>query len=80
VVYDKSSKEPLKNAVIRIFDQKFNKLLETQVTDVKGRYAFLVGKNIYFISSNKEGYASALIKPLDLTQKFVAVDVGMVKK
>jgi hypothetical protein len=47
IVYDQKNKEPLGASVIRIFDIKFNKLLETQVTDRKGRYAFLVGKNQY---------------------------------
>ncbi len=41
IVYDAENKAPLHQAVVRIFDTKFNKLLETQVTDRKGRYAFL---------------------------------------
>ena len=53
IVYDEKSKKPLQNVVARIFDAKYNKLLETQVTDVRGRYAFLVGQNTYYVTFEK---------------------------
>jgi len=81
IVYDEKTKEPLIHAIVRIFDTKFNKLLETQVTDGKGRYAFLVGKNIYQLLTEKAGYQSKQIKPVDLVQKeqIVNLDVGLKK-
>ncbi len=82
IVYDEKSKKMLDYAVVRIFDTKFNKLLETQVTDRKGRYAFLVGPNVYQLLVEKDGYQPAEIKPVDLTQKeeIVNLDVGLLKK
>ena len=81
IIYDQKSKNPLHYAVVRIFDTKFNKLLETQVTDSKGRYAFLVGNNKYELLAEKEGYQKKQIKPVDLIKKeeIVNLDVGLQK-
>jgi hypothetical protein len=68
--------------VVRIFDIKFNKLLETQVTDAKGRYSFLVGQNEYQLLTEKPGYQSREVKPVDLVknEEIVNLDVGLNKK
>lgn len=47
---------PIAQAVVRVFDKQYNKLLDTQVTDEKGRYAFLVGKNDYYLMVEKSGF------------------------
>ena len=65
IVYAKDTGRPLSRVVARIFEPKYNKLLETQVTDSKGRYAFLLGANEYFAIFNKEGYQTTEIKPID---------------
>jgi len=81
IVYDEKSKEPLTYAIVRILDIRFNKLLETQVTDTRGRYAFLVGKNQYQLLTEKEGYQKKEIKPVDLFKKetIVNLDIGLAK-
>lgn len=81
IIYDQADKKPLHYAIVRIFDTKFNKLLETQVTDSAGRYSFLVGQNQYQLLAEKEGYQSREVKPLDLTQKeeIVNLDLGLTK-
>ncbi|MEY4723381.1 MAG: hypothetical protein RLZZ324_894, partial [Candidatus Parcubacteria bacterium] len=56
-VHDLKTRRPLQNAIVRIFDTRFNKLLETQVTDILGRYGFLVGENTYVVTYEKPGYA-----------------------
>ena len=56
IIKDSEVKRPLSRAVVRVFDTKFNKLLETQVTDSKGRYAFLVGNSQYYVTAEKPGY------------------------
>lgn len=56
IVYDTATKYPLANAVIRLFTKEYNKLVSTQVTDKKGRYAFLVGPSNYYMTIEKEGY------------------------
>ena len=68
VVYDAKKRVKLERVVVRIFDKKFNKLLETQVTDADGRYGFIASKNIYYITAEKKGYA-----------KFVSPDVNMLE-
>jgi hypothetical protein len=81
-VYDKETKEPLKQAVVRIFDLRFKKLLEVQVTDRKGRYAFLVGDNQYQLLSEKPGYEQETVAPVDLIKKdkIINLDIGLEKK
>jgi uncharacterized repeat protein (TIGR01451 family) len=81
IVYDAKTKEPLGSSVVRIFDMKFNKLLETQVTDSKGRYSFLVGQNQYQMLAEKPGYQNKEVKPVDLVKKeeIVNLDVGLNK-
>lgn len=79
VVFDKATHAPLEHAVIRIFDTQYNKLLETQVTDAKGRYAFLVGKNEYYVMVERQGYEKFISKPIAIEAgdegSLLAVDI-----
>ena len=68
IVYDAETKQPIKHAVMRVFDTRFNKLLETQVTDGQGRYSFLVGKNMYQLAAGRAGYADMRIARVDATK------------
>lgn len=85
VVYDEDSYRPLSNVVVRIFESKFNKLLETQVTDIRGRYAFLVGNNVYYVTFEKPGYQKQQKGPVDFVKtapktpeaKVIALDVKL---
>jgi hypothetical protein len=81
IVYDARTKAPLSSSVVRIFDLKFNKLLETQVTDSNGRYSFLVGKNEYQLLTEKPGYLTREVKPVDLVEneEIVNLDVSLDK-
>ena len=56
IVYDTDGKKPLAKAVVRIFDKKFNKLLETQITSSDGTYGFLAAKSVYYLTAEKAGY------------------------
>jgi hypothetical protein len=69
-VYDATNTVPLSHAVVRIFDVRYKKLLETQVADRAGRFGFLVGQSDYSLDALKEGYrfpASQKIKSSDYT-------------
>lgn len=68
VVTEEGSGKSIKNAVVRIFDKQYNKLLETQVTDSKGRYGFLANKNRYFVTADKRGYQRYVSEEIDLTR------------
>ena len=69
------------NTVVRLFEPKYNKLVETTLTDNLGRYAFVLGPNEYFVSFNKGGYKESRIRPLNYRDKKeptpVVVDVPM---
>ncbi len=64
VVKDSATGKPLDQAVVRVFDTQYNKLLETQITDDQGRYSFLVGKNQYYIMVEKPGFQSLTTEPI----------------
>jgi hypothetical protein len=69
IVYDKKTHKPLARAVTRIYDTTYNKLLETRITDGRGRYAFLVDSNSYYVTAEHPGYVPTTTPPLDLTNK-----------
>ncbi|MBI4713840.1 hypothetical protein HY771_01495 [Candidatus Uhrbacteria bacterium] len=66
IVYDENTKRPLENVIARIFEPRYNKLLDTQMTDNKGRYAFLLGPSEYYAVFEKGGYKSTQVRPIDL--------------
>jgi len=61
VIRDAVHKRPIEKAVVRIFDARFNKLLETQITSPKGRYAFVVNRGVYRIRIEKAGYKTIVL-------------------
>lgn len=73
IVYDDKSRKPLGSVIVRIFDKKFNKLLETQVTDSRGNYGFFAQKNVYFITAEKPGYEKYKSDDIDLSKQETAV-------
>ncbi len=77
IVYDKKTGRPVSNVVARIFEPKYNKLLETQVTDSKGRYSFLLGPAEYYAVFEKEGYRSTQVSPIDFSKDKEAKDFSM---
>ena len=81
IVFDASNRRPVGNAVVRLFEPKYNKLVETTLTDTLGRYSFLVGPNEYFVRTDKEGYDQHIIRPIDFRQKTepdaIAIDVPL---
>ncbi len=83
IVYDKKSGKPLAQTVVRIFETQFNKLLGSQLSDSKGRYAFLTGRNIYYVTAEKEGYETGKTSEIDLRAEkkveLVAPDIPMSK-
>ena len=86
IVYDQQTKRPIRNAIVRVFEARYNKLLETRVTDLRGRYAFLVGNNVYYVTYEKPGYQKKQVGPLDLVaakkkeDQLVANDIGLVSE
>lgn len=66
IIYDATTRKPLGSAIVRIFDKKFNKLLETQVTTPKGRYGFFASKSLYFVTAEKPGFEKYRTEDINL--------------
>jgi uncharacterized repeat protein (TIGR01451 family) len=60
--------KPLKQAVVRVVESDYNKILDSQVTDAKGRYAFLVGQNRYFVTAEHSGHQPIKTDVMDFTK------------
>ncbi len=83
IVYESKTKSPVGLTVARIFETEYNKLLETQVTDGRGRYSFLVGSNAYYVTFSKPGFEPKRTETVDLRGAkeggAVGLDVGLDK-
>ncbi len=69
IVYDQATGRPLSNVIARVFEPKYNKLLETTVTDSRGHYTFLLGPNEYYAVFEKAGFQTEVIRPIDYSKK-----------
>ena len=56
VVFDSTTGQPIKSAIVRVFAREFDKLKESQVTDSFGRFGFLLDIGDYYIHVTKPGY------------------------
>jgi len=65
-VKDEKTGRPLSRAVVRLFSSPYNKLVETRVTDKAGRYNFVVGQNVFYLTATSQGYWKTESFPLDL--------------
>ncbi|MBU2566637.1 carboxypeptidase regulatory-like domain-containing protein [Patescibacteria group bacterium] len=73
VVLDAKTKKPVYQAIVRVFDKKYNKLLETQITDKQGRYGFFADNNVYYITIEKPGFDKYTSPDIDLASRKEAV-------
>ena len=77
-VYGPNGK-PVKGAVVRLFEPKFNKLIESTITDAKGRFAFLVGPNTYYLRVEDKQLGTKTTDKIDYSKnngaQFVTVHV-----
>ncbi|MFA7315115.1 MAG: Ig-like domain-containing protein [Candidatus Magasanikbacteria bacterium] len=64
-----TQEKPLSNVVVRVFDAMFNKLVETAVSDRKGRYAILLGPSKYYVTYEKEKYEKKKSPLLDFSSE-----------
>ena len=54
-VYDSITKQPLDPAYVTLFDEA-GQAMETSITDIDGRYNFIVSPGTYFLSAQKTDY------------------------
>lgn len=69
IIADAHTRRPIVRAIVRLYDQVYDRLLETYVTDGRGRYGFLVGKNIYKVVVQAKGYRDSKLEKIDATKK-----------
>lgn len=62
VVYNSLDRRPIRSAVVRIFNQKYHELLETQISDGRGQFGFLVGPDDYVLTVDKPSFIFPSIK------------------
>ena len=67
LIRDEKTGKPVPNAVVRVFSVEYNKLLETKVSDARGRYAFLVGSSRYYVTAEKPGYQRGKSRAVDFS-------------
>ncbi len=82
ILFDQKTKKPLANVIVRIFDKKFNKLLETQITDINGKYGFFVRRNVYYLTAEKNGYEKYTSPDIDLSamdEAMVDLNISLIK-
>jgi|GEM_PF-4196875 len=67
VVLDGEKEHPLDRVVVRVFDAVYNKLVDTKVTDKKGRYAALVGPSTYYVTYEHEHHEKKQSEKIDFS-------------
>ncbi len=68
IVYDSATGRPLSQVIARVLEPTYNKVLETTVTDTRGRFTFLLGPNEYYAVFQKPGFEQAELRPIDFTK------------
>ena len=67
IVIDYETGDPVASAVVRLYDAETKQLIDSHVTDRKGMYGFLAGKNVYNITVEAPGYDKETVHDIDLT-------------
>jgi len=57
VVYDALTKLPIDLATVRLLDANTKKIIQSRVTDIKGRFLFIVDSGEYILQITKNGFA-----------------------
>lgn len=69
-VYNTLTKEPIDLAIVRLFNKETNKLVESFITDSKGRYYFLAEPDTeYYLSVKRDGFVFPGQLPVDVNKR-----------
>ncbi len=66
IVRDSVTGAPVGNAVIRLFEPKYNKLIDTTLADARGRYIFSLGASKYILSCSAPGYETSTLNDVEV--------------
>jgi hypothetical protein len=67
IVYDSETKEPLDPVYVTVYDDATNKIVDTKITDIHGRYGFLLSPGTYRMVAQK----NSLSIPVDRIAKAI---------
>ncbi len=79
-VVDRGSRKMLDLSIIRLYDAKTNRIVQTKVTNRNGRFFILAPKGEYTASVSKPGYKTLLINKLHIksnSSKALALDFAL---
>lgn len=68
IIRKETTGEHIGRVVVRVFDAAYNKLINTMVTDKKGRYGALVGPSVYYVTYEKPSFQRKKSPPIDLSE------------
>ena len=79
---DEATGKPLDLAIMRLYDSKTNRIIQTRVTNVHGKFFLLVPKGMYTASISKLGYKTSLKEHVSIygkSSKALGLHFGLVK-
>jgi len=84
VIYNIEKKSPIPFAVVRLYDAKTRALKEETVSDLDGRYRFMVEKGVYTLGVSHPDFVfpraeSKLAKQYDLVGKYLGGEIDIKK-
>jgi PAS domain-containing protein len=56
IIYNSHTREPIKLAMVRLIDEKTQRVIDTEVSDPDGRFGFFVSPGSYYLSVMKDGF------------------------
>lgn len=81
-VTDKKTNLPINQAMVRLYNAKYDKMVSSQVTDNRGRYFMIAGDNEYYVTAEKVGYVQSKTAMIDLKGKEnqnITIDIALEK-
>ncbi|PLX27290.1 hypothetical protein C0581_03475 [Candidatus Parcubacteria bacterium] len=69
IITASKTRKKIGKVIVRVFDAQYNKLVNTGISDRKGRYAILVGPSRYYATYEKSGYKEKRGNTLDLSSE-----------
>lgn len=79
-VLDRTSRKPMDLAIVRLYNAKSNRIVQTRVTNSIGRFFLLVPRGEYTVSVSKQGYKTLLIDKVQIkgrSSKALALDFSL---
>ena len=68
IIYEEGERRrAVGSAIIRMYALPYHKLVDSAVTDARGRYHFLVGPSSVYLTVTKDGYVKTETEPIDFS-------------